>query len=74
MLDQFKDLISSNEKDNWDTTGDGVVTPPIPFDHPSSFQQIEKYLAVLRGDSTSNHGVCPSKYAGLHVQIGFAKS
>lgn len=74
MLQHFSDRISSNEGDNWDTTGVEIVTPPMRSDNPASFQEIEKYLTKLRGDSNSNYGICTSKYAGLHVHIGFGKS
>ena len=72
-LHEFRDRIVSNERDDWDTTGIEIVTPPMRPNNPISFDEIGKYLKALNGNSESNYGVVTSKYAGLHIHIGFSK-
>ena len=55
------------------TTGIEIVTPPMRSNNPIVFQEIGRYLTVLRGNKNSAHGIVTSKYAGVHVHIGFAK-
>jgi hypothetical protein len=72
-LDCFQDRISPREADDWDTTGVELVTPPLRVNNPIVFQEIDKYLTALRGNKDSNYGIVTSKYAGLHVHIGFGR-
>ena len=72
-LECFQDRISPDQADNWDTTGVELVTPPLRVNNPIVFQEIDKYLTALRGNKDSNYGIVTSKYAGLHVHIGFGR-
>jgi Putative amidoligase enzyme len=72
-LECFQDRIRPDEADNWDTTGVELVTPPLRVNSPIVFQEIDKYLTALRGNKDSKYGIVTSKYAGLHVHIGFGR-
>jgi Putative amidoligase enzyme len=72
-LECFQDRITPHEADNWDTTGVELVTPPLRVNNPIVFEEIDKYLTALRGNKDSTYGIVTSKYAGLHVHIGFGR-
>ncbi len=69
----FGDRIAAGQSDDWDTTGIEVVSVPLQPDNAISFHEIDQYLTALRGNNNSNYGITTSKYAGLHVHIGFGK-
>jgi Putative amidoligase enzyme len=73
-LVEFHDRISTDQADDWDTTGIEMVTPPMRPDNPISFQEIDRYLKALQGNSESMYGIATSKYAGLHAHIGFSET
>ena len=69
---RLKDLKLLNKRKayhKWDTAGIELVSPPMAVDD-ASFAQIHKYLTALSGQNKTPR-ITDSKYAGLHVHIGF---
>jgi Putative amidoligase enzyme len=71
-LHKFSDREAADRSDEWDSTGIEIVTPPMRPNNPISFKEIGQYLKALKGNSESNYGIVTSKYAGVHVHIGFS--
>jgi len=59
--------------DNWDSSGLELVSrilPPIE----ESFDEISRYLDLLKGSSESRHGAFTNEYCALHVHVGLPPS
>lgn len=72
LAKQFKILnrpISTAELENWDANGIELVSRVLPY-QPSSFDEINTHLSLLRGTNDSNHLAFPTTHCGFHVHIG----